>query len=150
MHRNFTILVAEDSQDDAFLLERALRKNNIQNPLQIVPDGEEAVAYLEGTGKYQDRQRFPRPGFIILDLKMPRRSGLEVLEWIKTHPDFRVLPILMLSSSAQHQDIVTSYRLGANTFMVKPSSPQNLEHMVKVIHEYWEMAQRTDPPEVIK
>ncbi len=124
---NFTILVAEDDQNDALLLRRALNKNNIKNPVELVPDGEEAIAYLEGRGKYADRSRYPRPQLVILDLKMPRRDGLEVLEWLKNNQQYQVIPRLALSSSKEQQDIVQSYRLGANSFMVKPSTFADLQ-----------------------
>jgi CheY-like chemotaxis protein len=143
--QDFVILVAEDNPDDALFLRRAFRANKIQKPIHIVPDGEEAIAYLEGKGKYGDRISFPRPGFLILDLKMPCKSGLEVLEWLRIHPEFQVVPTLMLSSSEDPKDIEAAYRLGANAFMVKPSSPQTFERMAKVIHEFWAIAQRLNP-----
>ncbi len=148
MNESFTILVAEDSSDDALLLLRALRKNNIDNPVQIVRDGEEAIAYLEGIGPYADRNQFPRPKFMILDLKMPRKSGLDVLDWLKKHPKFQVIPTLILSTSKEHRDVVNAYRLGASSYMVKPSTFTDLQQMVKVIHDYWLLAQKLDPQEL--
>jgi CheY-like chemotaxis protein len=141
---SFTILVAEDDPNDALLLRRALKKNNIDNPVQIVSDGEEAIDYLQGNGKYADRHQFPRPRFVILDLKMPRMGGLEVLDWLKQNPRFQVIPTLVLSSSKEQQDIINSYRLGANSFMVKPSNFSDLQQLVKVIHDYWVSAQKLD------
>src|SRR5258708_36363778 len=142
--RDGTILLAEDDQNDVFFLKRALKKNNIGNPVQVVKDGEEAIDYLAGNGQFADRTLFPHPAFIILDLKMPRKSGFEVLEWLKSNPEHQVVPTLVLSSSAQPEDVLRAYDLGANSFMVKQSSFENMERMVKTIHEYWSFCQTLD------
>jgi CheY-like chemotaxis protein len=141
----FIILVAEDNPDDATFLVRAFQANRIKTPIHIVKDGEEAIAYLEGSGEYANRDKYPRPGFLILDLKMPNRTGLEVLEWLKDNPKFQVTPTLVLSSSDQPKIIDEAYRLGASSFLEKPSSPEMFERMVRIIHEYWGIAKRTPP-----
>jgi CheY-like chemotaxis protein len=99
----------EDDENDAILLKRALRRLNVQNPVYIASDGEEGIAYLRGDGRYTDRAVYPFPGFIITDLKMPRRSGLEVLKWLREHPEFGVIPILVLTSSKEESDIAKAY-----------------------------------------
>jgi CheY-like chemotaxis protein len=141
----FIILVAEDNPDDATFLIRAFRANRIKTPIHVVKDGDEAVQYLEGSGDYADRDKYPRPGFFILDFNMPQRSGLEVLQWLKEHPQFQVVPTLVLSSSDQPKNVDEAYRLGASGFLIKPSSPEMFERMVRIIHEYWGITKRTMP-----
>lgn len=136
-HTQETILVIEDDPNDIFLLQRALKKNNIVNPVQILPDGLEALAYLGGNGKYADRTTYPFPRFIIMDLKMPRMTGLEVLEWLKKNPQFQVIPTLVLTSSRLEQDISRAYQLGANSYMVKPSNFSDLQEMIRRTYDYW-------------
>jgi CheY-like chemotaxis protein len=141
----FIILVAEDNPDDATFLVRAFKANRIKTPVHIVKDGDEAIAYLEGSGEYADRDNYPRPGFLILDLKMPNRTGLEVLQWLKDYPQYQVIPTLVLSSSDQPKDVDEAYRLGASAFLLKPSSPEMFQRMVRIIHEYWDITKRTTP-----
>ncbi len=99
MENDFSILIAEDDPNDVMLLEMAIRKNGITNPVNVVRDGEEAVEYLEGKGQYGDRHKFPFPNVIITDVKMPRRNGMEVVEWVRHHPKCSIIPIVMLSGS---------------------------------------------------
>src|SRR5688572_17552718 len=134
MKTNFTILVAEDLESDFFLLQRAFRRNNINNPIHWVQDGEEALHYLQGTGPYSDRIKYPFPELVVLDLKMPRKSGLEVLEWVKEHPEFRVIPTIVMSSSQLDEDVQKAYDLGANTYFLKPADFDTLVEMVKGVH----------------
>jgi CheY-like chemotaxis protein len=134
---NYTILLVEDEENDATLMQRALLKNDIRNPVQWVRDGIEAISYLNGEGEFADRQKHPFPEVLILDLKMPRMGGLELLAWIREHPEFRVIPTLVLSSSRQDPDIEKAYNLGANTYLIKPSSFDELAKLVKLAHDYW-------------
>jgi CheY-like chemotaxis protein len=135
---SFPILIVEDSKDDFFLLNHALRKNGIQHPVYWVKDGVEAIDYLRGQGMYADRKVYPLPKILIVDLKMPRLGGLELLEWIKEQDDeLSLLPVLVMSCSNQHQDISGAYNLGATTFFVKPSSFEDLQSLTKTIHDYW-------------
>ena len=134
---NYTILLVEDEENDATLVKMAFQKNNIPNPVQWARDGVEAIAYLNGDGVYANRERFPFPEVLILDLKMPRMSGLELLSWIREHPEYRVIPTIMMTSSRQDTDIEKAYNLGANTYMIKPSSFEELAKLVKLAHEYW-------------
>jgi CheY-like chemotaxis protein len=138
MHNyDYTILLVEDEENDGELVKLALKKNKISNPIQWVRDGLEAVAYLNGDGIYADRARYPFPQVLLLDLKMPRMTGLELLAWIKDKPDFKVIPTIVMTSSQHDRDIETAYHLGANTYMIKPSSFEDLAKMIKVVHEYW-------------
>ena len=136
----YTILVVEDEPNDAELLKMAFKRNTILNPIQQVNDGLDAIAYLNGEGIYTDRKRYPFPEVLILDLKMPRMNGLELLAWIRDHPDFKVIPTIIMSSSRQDLDIKKAYELGANTYLVKPSSFNELARMVRSAHDYWAMS----------
>src|SRR4051812_4172662 len=99
MHDDFPILIAEDSPDDATLLEKAIRKAGLKNPIRFVSDGHEAIEYLQGKGKYGNRAEFPFPRVIISDIKMPRLNGLELLDWLQRHPECSVIPTVLLSGS---------------------------------------------------
>jgi CheY-like chemotaxis protein len=134
---SYTILLVEDEENDAMLLKMAFAKNNIPNPVQWVRDGLEAVAYLNGDGIYADRALYPFPEVLLLDLKMPRMTGMELLAWIAEHPDFKIIPTIIMTSSKQEVDIEKAYKLGANTYMTKPCSFDDLANMVKLTHEYW-------------
>ncbi|MFO1501802.1 MAG: response regulator [Verrucomicrobiota bacterium] len=140
------ILVLEDDENDALLLRRALKKIHFHNPVHVVSDGEEGIAYLTGAGKYHDRAAFPLPGFIITDLKMPKKSGLEVLQWLREHPQFRIVPTLVLTSCNVAQDVAKAYRFGANSYMVKPSDCTDLERRVQLILNYWEACETPHAP----
>ena len=140
------ILVAEDDPDDAFMLRRAFTAANIANPVAFVSDGDEAIAYLAGTGRYADRDLHPLPVVILLDLKMPRRSGFEVLEWLRAQPGVGRLPVVVLTSSRESRDVTRAYELGANSYLVKPSSPEDLIATVRGLGLYWLVL--NEPPEV--
>jgi len=122
MNRNLTVLIAEDNENDALLLQRAFRNIGLQNPLQIVPDGEQAIRYLQAEGKFADRQQFPFPTVLFLDIKMPRMSGFDVLEWVRGHPDWRIIPTMIFSSSSHPGDVARAYQSGANAYLVKPAT----------------------------
>ncbi len=142
MKPNYLILVVEDDDSDYFLLERAFRKNKIENPIIRVKDGLEGLHYLQGSGDYTDREKFPFPDVIILDLKTPRMSGLELLAWIREHPECRVIPTVIMSSSQQESDVSKAYELGANTYFVKPTTFEDLIQLTKTIQDYWFKGQR--------
>lgn len=139
------ILCAEDDANDAFLLGRAFERVGIEWPLRVVSDGVEAVSYLSGQSPFDDRARFPLPALLLLDVKMPRKNGLEVLTWVRALPEFRTLPVLMLTSSSQEQDVHRAYALGANGYLVKPNDPRDLLSMVESIRAFWLQQNRTDP-----
>lgn len=116
-----TILVAEDDEDDAFIMERAFTETGLAMKLHIVQNGDEAVDYLSGSGAFSDRTAFPLPILTILDLKMPGRNGFEVLEWKRSHPELR-MPFVILSSSPEDRDMRRARELGASAYLIKPPS----------------------------
>jgi CheY-like chemotaxis protein len=113
------ILLAEDSEDDVILIERAFRKARILYPLKVVRDGEDAISYLSGFGRFADRVQFPFPDLFLLDLKLPNRNGFEVLRWIKEYPDLKKLPVIVLTQSDRIKDANQAYQLGAYSFLIK-------------------------------
>ncbi len=131
------ILQVEDSDADVFLLKYAFSRAGITNPVQVVTDGQQALDYLSGTGQYADRRRFPLPVLTLLDLQLPYVKGLEVLEWLRNQPSLDWLIVLILSSSLYKGDVQRAYKLGANGFLVKPSSPDVLTDMCKAIKYFW-------------
>src|SRR5882762_7870027 len=131
------ILLADDLDDDIHLIKRAFRKGKITNPLQVVRDGEEAIAYLKGEGKYANRAEYPLPDLLLLDLKMPRIDGFEVLRWIRQQPGLKALRVVVLTSSEDIRDVNQAYRLGANSFIVKPMDFGHSVEICKFLKEYW-------------
>lgn len=132
-----TILLVEDNEDDAFFMKQALKDAGIANPLKHVEDGRAAVDYLAGTGSFSDRSRFPHPMIVFLDLKLPFKSGHEVLEWIRGQPVFETLVVIVLSSSSEKVDVDRAYRLGANSYVVKPPTPQQLLELAEAFKLWW-------------
>jgi CheY-like chemotaxis protein len=135
---NFTVLLVEDDLNDIFLVKRPFKMARIPNPLQVVTDGLEAVRYLRGEGKYADRKSHPLPKLMVMDIRMPGKSGFEVLEWVKGSPGpLRRIPIIIVSSSDEMEDINRAYELGANAYMVKPMNFRAVEHLFESITHYW-------------
>jgi len=135
--KEYVVLLADDDPNDVFLLQRAFQKTNIANPLRVVRDGEEAMAYLGGQDQYADRQLHPLPVLLLLDLKMPRKSGFEVLRWLRQQSGLKRLPVVVLTSSNQNPDINKAFDLGANSYIVKPGGFDSLVEMVKNLNLYW-------------
>lgn len=131
------ILLVEDREDDVTLIRRAFRQAYLNNPLYIVRDGEQGVAYLKGTGPYSSRDEYPLPDLILLDLKMPRMDGFEFLQWLREEPGINRIPVIVLTSSDQLRDVNRAYALGANSFLVKPTDFQNYINLSKLVNEYW-------------
>lgn len=144
--RNHLILLVEDNPDDVLLIQRAFQHARIANPLQIVSDGEAAIAYLSGKTDLADRLRHPLPALILLDLKLPRVSGLEVLEWMRKREGLKRLPVVVLTSSNQISDVNRAYDLGANSYLVKPVAPEGLFSLMQTLQVYWMIL--NEPPEV--
>ena len=134
-----TILLVEDNPDDVLLIRRAFQKAGIGNPIVAVGHGDDAVAYLDGTGAYADRHRYPLPALVLLNLKLPRRSGLEVLAWVRQHEGLKRLPVVVLTSSRDEGDINKAYDLGANSYLVKPVAFDELLRLVRSVEGYWLM-----------
>jgi CheY-like chemotaxis protein len=145
MPHNDLVLVAEDNPDDALLLRRALEKAGIRARVKIVADGEELLLYLQGRGAYSNRAICPFPSLIILDLKMPRKTGLEVLQWLNCNRDISVVPTIVLSASNLENDVRAAYHLGANTYFVKPSTFDELVETMKAVEVYWKKAMKVRP-----
>jgi CheY-like chemotaxis protein len=137
MNRPACVLLAEDDENDVFFLQQAFKDAEIHEPLQVVSDGQEAIEYLTGEGKFSDRERYPEPTLFISDIKMPQKTGLEVLEWIREQDKFLFLPLILYTSSAQPSDIKEAYRLRANGYVVKPASRQQRIDLAKSIKGFW-------------
>jgi CheY-like chemotaxis protein len=137
MNTDDTILLVEDNSKDVFLIQRAFRKAGITTPLQVVSDGDAAVKYLGGEAPYSDRTTYPLPVFVLLDLKLPRRSGTEVLMWIRQQPQLRRLPVIVLTSSREYADVNRIYDLGANAYIVKPPDFDQLVDILKTLNLHW-------------
>lgn len=131
------ILVAEDSADDRHLMQVALNRAGFSSGINFVHDGHEAVEYIEGQGAYADRRRHPYPDIIISDVKMPRRTGLELLQWIRQHPRCSILPLILLSGAGLSTDIASAYQLGANTYFKKPPTLPELVELFRKVRDYW-------------
>jgi CheY-like chemotaxis protein len=129
--------MADDDENDVFLMERAFKQARVANPVLRVRDGEDAIAYLRGDHFYANRKDFPLPELLILDLKMPRRNGFEVIAWIRQQTGLKRLPVIILTSSKEDRDINRAYELGANTYLTKPVNFESLVEMVKTLHLYW-------------
>ncbi len=132
-----TILVVEDDANDTFFLEYAFEEAGITESVQVVTDGQQAIDYLSGNGRYTDRERFPFPSLVLLDLKLPVKMGLDVLRWIQQRAELRSLLVLVLSSSAETREVDEAYRLGARSYLLKPLSVEKRLMMAKRIKEYW-------------
>jgi CheY-like chemotaxis protein len=137
------VLLAEDSDDDVIMLRRALRRAGIDTPLQVVSDGEEAIAYLRGVGKFNNRAEYPLPDLFLLDLKMPHRDGFEVLEWLRQQPSLAPLRTIVLTNSEQSFDVDRAYALGANSFLTKPIDLLDFGNTLGEMFKYWLQTART-------
>jgi CheY-like chemotaxis protein len=141
------ILVAEDDENDVILIERAFAKAGSQVSLRTVRDGELAVRYLAGSPPYVPREDYPLPVLMLLDLKMPKRSGLEVLAWVRGRTDaLRRLPVVILTSSREAPDVNRAFELGASSYLVKPVAFEQLVEVIRTLNLYWLILGRT--PEV--
>jgi len=137
MNRDHFVLVVEDNADDVLFIRRALKKTGITCPVHVAGDGESALEYLEGRGAYADRQANPVPTLVLLDLKLPRRSGFEVLQAVRAAPELAKVVVVVLMSSNQSVDIDKAYALGANSYLVKPISPEAMSELVQALSLYW-------------
>jgi CheY-like chemotaxis protein len=137
MTTNRALLLVEDNEDDVFLMKRALNGAHVVNPLMVAEDGQEAVDYLSGAGKFADRDQYPLPAVVFLDLKLPFISGHDVLAWIRGQKEFESLVVIVLTSSNEASDLSKSYSLGANSYLVKPPTPEQLEDLAKAFKWYW-------------
>ena len=145
MDPSSSVLIAEDNPDDALLMQHAFKSHGLMRPPHIVDNGADAIAYLAGEGIYSDRVAYPFPNLIILDLKMPRVDGFQVLEWIKDHPDFRVIPTVVWSSSSDQRDVKHAYCLGANGYLCKPNDFPEFKAMLGRLLAFWDDCLKPSP-----
>lgn len=131
------VLLIEDDKNDILFIQRAFGQADIAAVVQIVEDGDAAVDYLLGRGEYAERERYPLPTLILLDLKLPRRSGIEVLEWIRHQPVIKRIPVIVLTSSKETLDVDRSYDLGVSSYLVKPVNFNALSQMFVALNAYW-------------
>lgn len=132
-----TILLVEDEENDVVFMKMALENAGILQGLRVAEDGQEAIDYLSGTGGYADRTRHPLPTLVLLDLKLPRVMGMDVLQWIRERPEFDMMVVIILTSSQQRSDIEQASSLRANSYLVKPSNPLELNQLVALVKQYW-------------
>jgi CheY-like chemotaxis protein len=131
------VLIAEDSENDLLMLRRAFRQVGITAPVQYVSDGEQAIAYLNGEGKFMRRDEFPVPDLLLLDLKMPRKNGFEVLEWLRKQTSLRRLRVVVLTTSEDLRDVNRAYALGAASFLTKPVNFAEFKETIQAMYNYW-------------
>jgi CheY-like chemotaxis protein len=141
------ILIVEDNEDDIILVKRALKKAGVSARLSIVTDGEQAIDYLAGTGIFEHPEKPPLPVMVLLDLKLPKRSGFEVLEWIRSHATLATLPVVVFTTSTLPRDLEKAYALGANSYLKKPVSLDDTTALLRTVGLYW-LVHNERPPEV--
>jgi CheY-like chemotaxis protein len=141
-------LLVEDADTDAILIRRAFAKSNIINPLQVVTNGIDAIAYLKGEGLYANRAEYPLPQLVLLDLKLPGIDGFQVLRWIRQQPSLKALRVVVLTSSDRIQDVNLAYQLGANSFLVKPVDFERFVEISQALKGYWLWLSRA--PEILR
>src|SRR5437588_3667047 len=131
------ILLVEDDENDVVLIQHAFKKAGLNESLKVVRSGEQAIEYLSGEGIYDDRERFPLPFLLLLDLKMPGTNGFEVLQWVRAEPDLKRLLVVVLTSSELQEDVDRAYELGANSYLVKPVEFNSMVNLIKRFEAYW-------------
>jgi len=143
MNKRFIILVAEDDLTDIEFMKRSIpRRNGFPVDLHIARDGADAIGYLLGEGEFADRKQHPFPDLLVLDLKMPRMDGLDVLRWLHEQKECSRLPKIMLSGSSLDEDVEEAYELGVNTFFLKPNSLKELQELMRRVVKYWAVSRR--------
>jgi CheY-like chemotaxis protein len=141
----YTILLVEDEPNDAFFFQHCVRKAGLSTPVLVARDGQEALDYLDRADNYVDDKEHPLPWLVVLDLKLPRATGFEVLEHIGRDPKLRGFVVVVLTSSSSDTDIERAYALGAKAYLVKPSDSRHLAHMVQAISDFWLRFNRPPP-----
>lgn len=131
-----TILLVDDSENDLILMRLAFERAEFKNPLQVARNGEEALVYLSGEGVYHDRAKYPWPGLVLLDLNMPKKNGFDVLKWMRGHSLLKRMPVIVLTASVRVEDVEMAYDLGANAFLVKPASMEQLVAMCRSLRDW--------------
>lgn len=142
--RNFTVLYVEDEENDIILLQHAWREALIEHRLEVAKNGKQALDYFQRSASGNNRLTFPMCGLVLLDLNLPLLSGFEVLSWLRKHKEFKRMPVLVLTSSNQNHDIQLAYEMGANAFLIKPSSLDGLIELIRSFKDFW-LVQNTFP-----
>jgi len=142
VRKKFVVLVADDDPHDLELLHLAIQRNGVKADIHEVHDGEQVVRYLRGENEFSDRVAHPFPDLLLVDLKMPRMDGLEVLKWMRENPQCNRLPRVMLSGSGLEKDVEEAYRQGVNTYFAKPASFKEFQSLLKLLIDYWARSQR--------
>jgi CheY-like chemotaxis protein len=137
MHRQCTILIVDDDENDIFFVKRAFTDINVHCTFQVMKNGQDVVDYLGGAGEFADRQKYPLPMMILMDLKMPIMDGFQVLSWLRACDGIKVIPTIVFSSSDLPQDITRAYELGANSFMTKSVTYDGLLLKLQTLSQYW-------------
>ena len=135
--KSIVILYADDDPEDRMLAQDAFEESELPNPLHFVEDGEELLMFLYNQGAYRDKIKYPTPGLILLDLNMPKKDGWEVLKELKLHPKFKVIPVVVLTTSTMEEDISKTYDLGVSSYITKPVSFEGLVDIMKALGKYW-------------
>lgn len=131
------LLIVEDDPDDRLMMTEVLHESSLATDFRFLEDGDQAMDYLHQRGEFAGPLASPRPSLILLDLNMPRKDGREVLQEIKTHPELRCIPVVILTTSRAEEDMLRSYELGANSYITKPTSFEHLEELMRIVHRYW-------------
>ncbi|HZQ17127.1 MAG TPA: response regulator [Terriglobales bacterium] len=142
-----TILLVEDEPTDVALMTRAFEKARVMNPVVHLVDGDEVLRYLAGKGEYADRVKYPLPAVILLDLKLPGATGMQILQWMRVQGEIRRIPVVVLTSDESPKTIDAAYDLGANSYLVKPGNPAEVSRMVQTIQQYW--IKLNEPPQLV-
>lgn len=143
--KKFHVLLVEDNRHDVRFLQRAWSVNKITNPLHVVPHGQACLDYLLHQDTYNDAAEHPRPGIILLDIRMPVMDGIECLRRIRELPELKRIPVIMLTTSKEEEDLIRGYELGCNSFMQKPVDFEKLAEAVRIINLYWTLSELPPP-----
>ena len=143
MQADAVILVVEDQTADVMVILRAFKEAKLENQVLVVNNGEEAIQYLSGEGIYTDRRKYPLPQLMLLDLKMPRVGGFDVLRWLRTRPDLKGIVTVVLTLSSELRDVNEAYQLGASSFLMKPDDFSNVTAMSRLLKDYWEKGNKS-------
>lgn len=135
--KSITILIAEDDSEDRMLVKEALEESRLMNNIKFVENGEELPDYLKQRGRFEDKELYPTPGLILLDLNMPKKDGREALKEIKSDPRLRYIPIVVLTTSKAEEDILKTYDLGVSSFITKPVTFNSLVDVMRTLSKYW-------------
>jgi len=132
-----SILHVEDDENDVFLFRRVFEQTGITSPLHVVTDGEMAINYLSGAGQFADREKYPLPCLVLTDLNLPKRSGLDLLQWIRRDPQLKKMVVVLFSSSALPRDVDQAYELGANAYIQKSVDSHQLQEIAQLLKKWW-------------